>query len=203
MSRAYLDKLFLPFEQENSHSGKVVEGTGLGMPITKNLVTLMNGTIQVESELGEGSVFTVEIGFEATDTGADKWSGVLEKLNILVVDDDPDTCVHTQIILDRMGMQAEWVLSGEEAVSKVMHAYAQHNSYDVVFIDWKMPGMDGLEATRRIRAFDPSVPIVAVTAFAYDRDRQKALDAGASEYLSKPLNGERLRQTLRELLSEE
>ena len=72
-----------------------------------------------------------------------------------------------------------------------------------ILMDVKMPGMDGLEATRRIRAFDPSVPIVAVTAFAYDRDRQKALDAGASEYLSKPLNGERLRQTLRELLSEE
>ena len=74
---------------------------------------------------------------------------------------------------------------------------------DLIFLDIKMPGMDGLEATRQIRTFDPSVPIVAVTAFAYDRDRQKALDAGASEYLSKPLNGERLRQTLRELLSEE
>ena len=72
-----------------------------------------------------------------------------------------------------------------------------------ILMDVKMPGMDGLEATRQIRTFDPSVPIVAVTAFAYDRGRQKALDAGASEYLSKPLNGERLRQTLRELLSEE
>ena len=197
MSRAFLDKLFLPFEQENSHSGKLVEGTGLGMPITKNLVTLMNGTIQVESELGKGSVFTVEIGFEATDTGADKWSGVLEKLNILVVDDDPDTCVHTQIILDRMGMQAEWVLSGEEAVSKVMHAYAQHNSYDVVFIDWKMPGMDGIETTQKIRQkIGPDALIVIISAYDWSEIEQEARLAGANAFISKPMLQSTIYQTL-------
>ena len=117
---------------------------------------------------------------------------------ILIVDDDHHLRQGFQRLLDAEGYETRTAASAEEALNLMREKMPQ-----CVVMDVRMPGMDGLEATRRIRAFDPSVPIVAVTAFAYDRDRQKALDAGASEYLSKPLNGERLRQTLRELLSEE
>ena len=117
---------------------------------------------------------------------------------VRIVDDDPSVCASLTFILQIAGFD---VVSYNSADQFLDHAADLRPG--CILLDVKMPGMDGLEATRRIRAFDPSVPIVAVTAFAYDRDRQKALDAGASEYLSKPLNGERLRQTLRELLSEE
>ena len=117
---------------------------------------------------------------------------------IRIVDDDPSVCASLTFILQIAGFDVVSYNSADQFLEQ-----ATDLRPGCVLLDVKMPGMDGLEATRQIRTFDPSVPIVAVTAFAYDRDRQKALDAGASEYLSKPLNGERLRQTLRELLSEE
>ncbi|WP_333847676.1 response regulator [Alistipes finegoldii] len=120
------------------------------------------------------------------------------RLPRLLVAEDTDSNYLLVSLMLRREFDIVRASDGEEAVR-----ICRELKPAAILMDVKMPGMDGLEATRRIRAFDPSVPIVAVTAFAYDRDRQKALDAGASEYLSKPLNGERLRQTLRELLSEE
>ena len=120
------------------------------------------------------------------------------RLPRLLVAEDTDSNYLLVSLMLRREFDIVRASDGEEAVKMCRELKPA-----AILMDVKMPGMDGLEATRRIRAFDPSVPIVAVTAFAYDRDRQKALDAGASEYLSKPLNGERLRQTLRELLSEE
>ena len=122
-------------------------------------------------------------------------------LSVLVIDDQPLEGEMISYILHRDRPEVTYAGQALNAADGIR--MAGESKPDLIFLDIKMPGMDGLEATRRIRAFDPSVPIVAVTAFAYDRDRQKALDAGASEYLSNPLNGERLRQTLRELLSEE
>ena len=197
MSPEFLNRLFMPFEQENDGSGKLVEGTGLGMPITKNLVTLMNGTINVESVPGKGTVFTVEIGFDNAGDGKEKRSGVLEELKILVVDDDADTCEHTTIILDRMGMKAEWVLSGQEAVQKVVGTHRRHDGYDVVFVDWKMPDMDGIETTRRIRQeVGSEALIIIISAYDWSDIEKEARLAGANAFISKPMLQSNMYQTL-------
>ena len=197
MSPEFLNRIFMPFEQENDGSGKLVEGTGLGMPITKNLVTLMNGIINVESEPGKGTVFTVEIGFDNAEEGKEKRSGILEELKILVVDDDADTCEHTAIILDRMGMVAEWVLSGYEAVQKVVTAHRRHDGYDVVFVDWKMPDMDGIETTRKIRQeVGPEALIVIISAYDWSDIEKEARLAGANAFISKPMLQSSIYQTL-------
>ncbi len=196
MSDEFVEKIFVPFEQE-TRSTRLVEGTGLGMPITKNLVTLMNGVIHVRSELDKGSTFTVDIGFDVSGEKRTRTSLNIAKLKILVVDDDLDTCEHTALILDRMGMSAEWVMSGKDAIARVVKAHSANDDYDVVFIDWKMPEMDGIETTRRIRKkLGPNALIIIISAYDWSEIETEARAAGANAFISKPMLQSSIYQTL-------
>lgn len=185
MSKEFMSKLFQPFEQEGQKEG----GTGLGLAITKNLVMLANGTINVESELDKGSSFVVEMPFAlAAQREEPVCNKEFDDLKILVADDDMDTCEHTTLILERLGVHAQWVLSGLEAVEYTIQAYENGDSYDIIFLDWKMPEVDGLEATRRIRkVVGPETLIIIISAFDWPEIEQEAQQAGASAYITKPM----------------
>lgn len=184
MSKDFLKKLFVPFEQETQSVG----GTGLGLAITKNLVTLAGGAIYVESEQGFGTSFHVEIPFVISGVVSVPNDKEFGDLKILVADDDQDTCEHTTIILERLGIYAEWALSGMEAVERTLKAYDANEGYDVVFLDWKMPDIDGIEATRRIRkVVGPETLIIIISSYNWPEIEQEARLAGATAFISKPM----------------
>lgn len=200
MSREFLDHLFIPFEQEYIASGQRSGGTGLGMAITKNLVTLMGGTISVKSELGKGTTFTVELDFDIPaegSVGRVQDQPALKALKVLVSDDEKDSCVHACLLLKKMGILADWVLTGEACVEKVRAAHWTGEDYDVCLIDWKMPDMDGIEVTRRIRELvGPDTTIIIVTAYEWSAIEKRAREAGANAFLAKPIFASTLYNTL-------
>ena len=137
MSEEFLQHLYTPFEQADGSIARRFGGTGLGMSITKNLVTLLGGTIKVHSKQGKGTTFEVELPFDLqAGHGALPHMQKLESLRVLVVDDDKDTCVHASLLLKKLGIAAKWVLSGAKAVESVLKAHETGEDYDVCFIDW-------------------------------------------------------------------
>lgn len=199
MSREFMERLFLPFEQEHGSGSLSNAGTGLGMPITKNLITLMGGTIAVESSPGNGITFTVELDFgvpEGTEHVSCRNQDI-ENLKVLIADDDRDSCIHTSLTLENMGISSCWVLSGTECVEKVIDAHKTGGDYDVCLIDWKMPDMDGIEVTRRVRGYvGPDTTIIIITAYDISSIEQSAREAGANAFLSKPIFSSTLYNTL-------
>lgn len=191
MSRAFLEQGFRPFEQESAATSQRFGGTGLGMSICKNLVTLMGGTISVVSELEKGSIFTVELDFEPDTAAAETRPGnhqALEALKVLVADDDQDSCIHTSLLLKNLGIISRWVLSGSACVEAVLGAHKIGEDFDVCLIDWKMPDMDGIEVTRRVREFvGPDTTIIIITAYDWTSIEESAREAGANAFLSKPI----------------
>ena len=191
MNEEFLSRLFLPFEQENTATGRKAGGTGLGMSICKNLVTLMGGTISVKSQPEHGTSFVVELDFDvAEDTfqKAPRNRQALEALKVLVADDDQDCCVHTSLLLENLGILSRWVLTGEACVEEVLTAHRTGEEYDVCLIDWKMPDMDGIEVTRKVREFvGPDTTIIIITAYDWSSIEQSAREAGANAFLSKPI----------------
>lgn len=191
MEQSFMDRLFTPFEQERTAAGQTFGGTGLGMPITKNLVTLMGGAISVKSEPGRGSTFTVELDFDQQEDGAgsrQKRQPALESLKVLIADDDQDSCVHTSLLLQKMGILAQWVLTGAACVEEVRSAHRAGEDYDVCLIDWRMPDLDGVEVTRRVRELvGPDTTIIIITAYDWTAIEPKARAAGANAFLSKPI----------------
>lgn len=188
MNEEFLERLFKPFEQENSEISQKYGGTGLGMAITHNLVELLGGSINVKSKLQEGTTFTVELPFEFQDEaiGHRKWK--LSTLKVLVVDDDEDACTHASLLLERMGIAAQWVKFGAEAVKVVFEAHDMGKDYDVCIIDWLMPDMDGVEVTRHIREkLGPDTLIIIISAYDWSEIEEEARRAGANAFVSKPL----------------
>ena len=193
MSEAFVEnRLFKSFEQENG-----IGGTGLGMPITKNLVGLLNGSISVRSKLGEGTTFTVELPFGLSKRQQPQRYPAMGTLRVLVSDDDPDDCAYASLLLEQFGIKAKWALSGPEAVNAIRQAYDAGDCYDICLIDWQMPEMDGLETTRRIRNIvGPDTLIIIITAYDYSEIEKDARAAGANLFLSKPLFASSLYNTL-------
>jgi signal transduction histidine kinase/CheY-like chemotaxis protein len=200
MEESFLDKVFEPFARaDNSRNGKL-EGTGLGMPIVKNIVQLMNGDIQVESKLNEGSKFTVTIYLKLNHLKRDDVAG-LENLSVLVADDEQVACESACVILKEIGMDADWVLSGDEAVQRLLQAKNDQRAYAAVILDWKMPGKDGLETAREIRAkVGEEVPIIILSAYDYSSIEQEAKAAGVNAFITKPLFKSRLIYVMKTLM---
>lgn len=205
MSEEFIEKIFLPFERAQSSTQSKVEGTGLGMAIVKSIVDMMNGQITVKSQAGVGTVFQVTLHFKLQKTGEEALDlSSLRELRILVADDDQDVCVDTTRMLAEIGMRSEWVLTGEEAVDKTVCAHEARQDYHSVIIDWKMPGMDGLETTRRIRSIlGGEVPIIILTAYDWTDIEEEANEAGVNAFLAKPLFKSRLCHVLRDVMSGE
>jgi signal transduction histidine kinase/CheY-like chemotaxis protein len=190
MSKEFMKRLYLPFEQENTATGRKYGGTGLGMAISQNLVSLMGGTLSVSSEINKGSTFTVELDFDIAEEIAESSAHnqqTLNALKVLIADDDRDTCIHTSLLLSNLGIVSQWVLSGEECVTEVTSAHRVGEDYDICFVDWRLPDMDGVEVTRRIRrTVGPETTIVIITAYDWSSIEQSAREAGANAFLSKP-----------------
>ena len=191
MSGKFLDRLFVPFEQENLGAGQTLGGTGLGMPITKNLVTLMGGTITVKSEVGKGTVFTVELDFQTPpdkDRVIPQKQHELESLKVLIADDDRDSCIHASLMLKKMGILSDWVLTGQECVNRIRESHQSGTDYDVCLADLKMPDIDGVEVARRVRAeVGPETTIIIITAYDWTNVEVRAREAGVDMFLTKPV----------------
>lgn len=189
MSKEFVEHVFEPFERESSTTRSGIEGTGLGMAITKNIVEMMNGTISVDSEVGKGSTFTVEISLKLQDTEKNAAQiKELEGLRSLVVDDDFNICDSVSKMLKKIGMRAEWTTSGREAVYRSRVAYEEGDSYHTYIIDWQMPGMSGVETARKIRSeVGEGAPIIILTAYDWTDIEEDARAAGVTGFCAKPL----------------
>ena len=191
MSKEYLPHLFETFSQEDASSTNKYGSTGLGMPITKSLVELMNGHVEVESEKGVGTTFTVTVTLGESDR---KDGSVGEsdlqphEMSVLVIDDDPIALEHAQIILGQVGVHCETASSGTEGLEMVRVRHARRDNYDLVLVDWRMPEMDGVEATRQIRSIvGHEMPIIILTSFNWDEIADEAKAAGIDAFVPKPL----------------
>ena len=203
MSEEFIkNELFTPFVQARSD----YNGTGLGMPIVKQLVEKMGGTITVESKLGEGSCFTVVLPFEI-DTNArpeekEDFNADISGVRILLVEDNKLNAEIAEFILTENGAEVETVKNGLEAVQHFEDS--EPGTYDVILMDVMMPVMDGLTAARTIRALDrqdaKTIPIIAMTANAFREDAERCMEAGMNAHLAKPLDDEKIKQTISEEL---
>ncbi len=189
MSPEFVQHIFEPFERESTVTQSGIQGTGLGMAITKNIVEMMNGTITVESETGKGSTFTVELGLKLQDTEKiAQQIGELEGLRALVVDDDLNTCDSVSKMLRQIGLRSEWTTSGKEAVYRARSAHEEGDSYHTFIIDWQMPGLSGVETARQIRnVIGNEAPIIILTAYDWSDIEEEAKEAGVTAFCAKPL----------------
>jgi len=200
MSEEFQKHLFEPFSRAADSRVIVQQGTGLGMSITRNIVGMMNGDINVKSEPGKGTKFTVTIFLSLQDVNTNKIDSDLIDLPVLVADDDIITCESSCDMLHELGMSGEWVLSGEEAVERVISRHEQHNDYFAIILDWKMPGMDGIATTRAIRrAVGEEVPIIIISAYDWSDIELEARAAGANAFISKPMFKSRMVHTFKAL----
>lgn len=187
MTEEFLTHLFEPFSRASDKQTSGIQGTGLGMAITRNLVRMMGGDISVESVYGEGSKFTVNMYLKLQNKDAINYENFVD-LRVLVADDDPVCCESACELLGGMGMNSELVLSGKAAVDRVKSRMKQGRNFDAIMLDWKLPGQDGVETTRQIRKIvGDEVPIIIFSAYDWSEIEQEAKEAGATTFLSKPL----------------
>ncbi len=192
MSEEFLPKLFDAFSQEHSSAAdtNLYGSTGLGMAITKSIVELMNGTIEVESEKDVGTTFVVTVTLTDSDRMESVDAGELhpDELSVLVIDDDPIACEHAQVVLGQLGISCDKALSGAEGIEMARVRHARREPYDLVLIDWKMPEMDGVETTRQIRdSFGEEIPVIILTSYNWEDIMNEATEAGVDTFVAKPL----------------
>ena len=189
MDPVFLPKIFDSFSQEDSSRNNKFGSTGLGMAITKSIVDMMNGTISVESEKGVGSEFTVAVTMKNGENLGDLGDKINPKdMFVLVVDDDEIACEHARLVLDEAGIRVDTCLGGVEALHMLEVQHAKQEPYNLVLLDWRMPGMDGLEVAREIRArYDNETTVIILTAYNWDDIMDEALHVGVDSFLAKPL----------------
>lgn len=205
MSQEFLSHIFEPFEREKNTTISRIQGTGLGMAITKNIVDMMNGSIEVRSEEGVGTEFTVSFTFRLNEAErGPKDIPELKNCRALVVDDDFNTCDSVSYMLGQIGLRAEWTLSGKEAVLRTRQAVMRRDAYSVYVVDWILPDMNGVEVARRIRKeMGEDVPIIVLTAYDWADIEQEAKEAGVTTFCSKPLFLSELRSCLYSIVNSE
>jgi len=189
MSEEFLPKVFDTFAQEDSSMTNKYGSSGLGLAITKNIVEMMNGNISVESEKGKGSTFTFTVTLmNAAGHEDDDREICPDEMTVLVVDDDPVACEHAKLVLEQAGIAAELAQSGAEAIEMVKLRHARRDPYNLILVDWKMPEMDGVETTRKMRdIIGRESAIIILTAYRWDDVLEEALQAGVDSFISKPL----------------
>ncbi len=198
MSQEFLEHVFEPFEREKTSTISGIQGTGLGMAITKNIVDMMGGSITVTSEEGKGSTFTVDLQFKIC-SGPVRQDEIpeLKGLRALVADDDFNTCSSVTKMLSTIGMRPDWTTSGKEAVLRTQLAREQNDGYAAYIIDWLMPDMNGIEVVRRIRSMiGDETPIIILTAYDWSDIEEEARKAGVTAFCSKPIFLSELREIL-------
>ena len=203
MSPEFAQKIFEPFERERSSTVSQIQGTGLGMAITKNIVDMMGGAIKVQTAQGKGSEFIICLPMrtQAEHRPVEKITE-LEGLKALVVDDDFNTCDSVTRMLVKVGMRAEWTLSGKEAVLRARQSIEMGDVYHAYIIDWRMPDMNGIEVTRQIRSLNDDTPIIILTAYDWSDIEVEAKAAGVTAFCSKPMFMSDLRETLMSALGQ-
>ena len=203
MSQEFAQKIFEPFERERTSTVSGIQGTGLGMAITKNIVDMMGGTIEVQTAQGKGTEFTVCVPMRAqTEQRLVEKITELEGLKALVVDDDFNTCDSVTKMLVKVGMRAEWTLSGKEAVLRARQSIEMSDVYHAYIIDWRLPDMNGIEVTRQIRSLHDDTPIIILTAYDWSDIEVEAKAAGVTAFCAKPMFMSDLRETLMSALGQ-
>ena len=197
MSQEFVQKIFSPFERERTSTVSRTQGTGLGMAITKNIVDMMGGTIEVQTEQGKGTEFIVRLPFRIQSEHQRIEKIVeLEGLKALVVDDDFNTCDSVTKMLVRVGMRSEWTLSGKEAVLRARQSMEMGDAFHAYIIDWRLPDMNGIEVTRQIRSLGDDTPIIILTAYDWSDIEVEARAAGVTAFCAKPMFMSDIRNTL-------
>ena len=197
MSPEFAQKIFEPFERERTSTVSRIQGTGLGMAITRNIVEMMGGTITVQTEKNRGTEFIICLPLRVQNCSRrEEKIAELSGLKALVVDDDFNTCDSVAKLLTRVGMRAEWTLSGREAVLRARQSIELGDPCRAYIIDWRLPDMNGIEVTRQIRSLNDDTPIIILTAYDWSDIEGEAKAAGVTAFCSKPMFLSDLRDTL-------
>ena len=198
ISNEFQQHIFEEFSREESTTVSGIQGTGLGMAITKKIVDLMHGTIEVHSEQGVGTEFIVVLRFKLSGQKIEyTYIRQLEGVRALVADDDTDSCLNICKMLRTIGMRPDWTISGKEAVIRAKDAIDQNDKFNVYIIDWMIPDMNGIEVVRNVRKFiGEDTPIIILTAYDYSDIEEEAREAGVTAFCSKPLFMSELREVL-------
>ncbi len=200
MSKEFREQIFNPFSREISSVTNKIQGTGLGMAITKNLVDLMGGIIHVESEPGKGSTFTVELSFAYPEKDETESWIKQEVSRILVTDDEEEVCLNIRELMLDAGMKVEYETDGVSAVKTALEAHRKGEDFDVILLDWKMPGLDGVETARRIREqVGDEIPILVLTSYDWSDIEIEAREAGINAFMPKPFFASTFWQTIKPL----
>ena len=202
MSPEFMEKMYQPFSRQTDSRVNSIQGTGLGLAITRQMVELMNGTIECQSEVGKGTTFTITLDIPVAERQLEEMR--FDYVDALIADDDPillDTAADT---LESIGISAERAKNGMEALEMIRRRHQAEKDYDVVILDWKMPDMNGIETVKQIRAeIDAHIPILLISAYEWSDIEDKAKEAGVNGFICKPLFRSRLYEKINELLGNE
>ncbi|MBR6426607.1 MAG: response regulator, partial [Clostridia bacterium] len=189
ISKEFLPKVFDPFAQESGGRSNAYGSTGLGLAITKSIVELMGGRITVESEKGVGTEFVLEVTLKNGEDPNMAFDTIsTNDMHVLIVDDDAIACEHARTLLEETGIRTDVCLSGEKALEMLATRHAENRPYNLVLLDWKMPGMDGIEVAKEIRRrYDKETTVIILTAYNWDEIMEDAFRIGVDSFLSKPL----------------